>query len=114
MQAALTVAPVATVPPTNIETLSSTDPDPGLGFAQRLLGGAMFATRPVGGLLTTAAQGKDTSAKDLNTRIADWDLRLAARESSYKRQFANLEVMIGKMNQQSEWLAGQLNSLPSY
>ena len=112
VKAALTVLPPATDPATAIENQSSGDPS--LGFAQRLLGSAMLATRPTGGLLTTAAQGKDSSVTDLTTRIEAWDRRLAVRESAYQRQFANLEVMIGKMKQQSDWLAGQLSSLPSY
>ena len=112
VRAALTGLPPATDPVTKIDEYGSTDPT--VGFAQRLLGTATLATRAGVGLLTVAAQGKDTTVKDFESRIEDWDRRLAVRESAYQRQFANLEVMIGKMNRQSEWLAGQLASLPSY
>jgi flagellar hook-associated protein 2 len=111
VQAALSGLPPATDPVTKIDEYSSTDP--GVGFAQRLLGTATLATRSSVGLLTVAAQGRDNSIKDLEIRIEDWDRRLAVRESAYQRQFANLEVMIGKMNQQSAWLASQLSSLPT-
>jgi flagellar hook-associated protein 2 len=112
VQAVLTGLPPATDPVTKIDEYASSDPT--VGFAQRLLGTATLATRAGVGLLTVAAQGRDTSVKDLTTRIEDWDRRLAVREAAYQRQFANLEVMIGKMNQQSSWLSSQLSSLPSY
>jgi len=41
-------------------------------------------------------------------QIADWDDRLASREALLKTQYANLETALGKLKDQSTWLAGQL------
>ncbi|MFC6410937.1 hypothetical protein [Planobispora longispora] len=34
-------------------------------------------------------------------------------EAALRKQFSNLEVSLGKLNQQSTWLAGQISSLPA-
>ncbi|MBG0818569.1 flagellar filament capping protein FliD [Planomonospora sp. ID82291] len=62
--------------------------------------------------LTSAIKGGESLLKDLNQRIGAWDLRLEKREEALRKQFTGLEVALGKMNQQSSWLAGQINSLP--
>ena len=47
----------------------------------------------------------------LRTNIADWDVRLAARQSALQKQYSALEVALGKLKNQSTWLAGQVNQL---
>ncbi|GIH97972.1 flagellar hook-associated protein 2 [Planobispora siamensis] len=63
--------------------------------------------------ITKAIKGSESMVTDLNKRIDAWDLRLENREAALRKQFANLEVSLGKLNQQSTWLAGQISSLPT-
>ncbi len=44
--------------------------------------------------------------------IADWDVRLAARQTTLQRQYTALESALGKLQSQGNWLAGQIASLP--
>jgi flagellar hook-associated protein 2 len=82
------------------------------GFAQRLETRAKAASDSVDGTLTTAIADRQTTVKGYNDQIAAWDVRLNARRTALQRQFANLEVALGRMREQSNWLAGQLASLP--
>lgn len=61
--------------------------------------------------LTDAIQSRDTAVRGLNDQIARWDVRLKLRQDALQRQFANLEIALGKMKDQSSWLAGQIASL---
>ncbi|SET96496.1 flagellar filament capping protein FliD [Geodermatophilus poikilotrophus] len=81
------------------------------GFAQRLATLAKDATKSTNGTLTLLAQGRDDLVKDLKSRIADWDLRLAARRETLTRQFTAMETALSSLKNQSTWLAGQLGSL---
>jgi flagellar hook-associated protein 2 len=74
---------------------------------------AKAATNITNGSLTVAIQGRDSRVKDLNDQIASWDTRLQMKKTALQRQFANLEVALGKLKDQSTWLSGQLASLPS-
>jgi flagellar hook-associated protein 2 len=47
----------------------------------------------------------------LTSSIAAYDVRLAKRQETLKAQYAALEVALGKLKDQSNWLAGQLASL---
>ncbi len=86
------------------------DPD---GLAGKLDAVAVGATDFSTGSLTTAVQSHNTQVSSLNTQISDWDTRLAAKQTALQRQFANLETALGKMKDQSNWLASQLSSLPT-
>jgi flagellar hook-associated protein 2 len=83
------------------------------GAAQRLNMVASGAVAFGSGSITTAISGKQSQIKDLGTQISNWDDRLAAREALLKTQYANLETALGKLKDQSSWLAGQLASLPT-
>jgi flagellar hook-associated protein 2 len=63
------------------------------------------------GLLQTLIERRTSVIQDLNNRVDAWDVRLASRKSTLERQFSSLEVALGKMQQQSSWLAGQLAGL---
>ncbi|SDN43501.1 flagellar filament capping protein FliD [Geodermatophilus sp. DSM 45219] len=65
------------------------------------------------GTLTLLAKGRDALAEDFKDRIADWDLRLATRKETLTRQFTAMETALSSLRNQSTWLAGQLNALPS-
>jgi flagellar hook-associated protein 2 len=45
--------------------------------------------------------------------IDDWDVKLQSKQDALTRQYAALEVALGKMKDQSSWLAGQIANLPS-
>lgn len=82
------------------------------GFADRLAAVAKGASDSATGTLTTAISGRKTSVDQLNKDIADWDIRLALRQTTLSNQFTALETAMNQMNSQSSWLAGQISSLP--
>jgi flagellar hook-associated protein 2 len=56
-------------------------------------------------------QRRTATISDLNDQVSAWDVRLDLRQQALQRQFTNLEVAMGKMQEQSKWLAGQLATL---
>jgi flagellar hook-associated protein 2 len=84
------------------------------GIGARLQRLAQQASDSVSGTLTVLANGQDTRAKDLTKQIADWDLRLASRQTSLTKQFNAMESALGALQNQASWLSSQLNSLPSW
>ncbi len=78
------------------------------GLGLRLQELVKRATNSTTGTLTLLAQGRDTLADDFKSRIADWDLRLAARKEALTRQFSAMETALSSLKNQSSWLAGQL------
>ena len=83
------------------------------GLAARLRDVAKYASDETTGTLVALAKGQDTLAKDIQDRIEAWDQRLAARKLGLTRQFAAMETALSSLKNQSTWLAGQLNALPS-
>lgn len=81
------------------------------GLGLRLQELAKRLTNATTGTLTLLAQGRDALVKDFESRIADWDLRLATRKETLTRQFTAMETALSSLQNQSSWLAGQLNSL---
>ncbi|MGY1732355.1 flagellar filament capping protein FliD [Geodermatophilus sp. SYSU D01045] len=81
------------------------------GVATRMQELAKRTTDATTGTLTLLARGRDDLAKDIQVRIADWDLRLAARKETLTRQFTAMETALSSLKSQSSWLAGQLSSL---
>jgi flagellar hook-associated protein 2 len=63
------------------------------------------------GTIASAIEGRQSTIKDLTSRIADWDVRLSDRQAALQRQYSALEVALGKLKSQSTWLAGQINSM---
>ncbi len=78
------------------------------GLGPRLQELVKRTTNSTTGTLTLLAQGRDALVKDLESRIADWDLRLAARREALTRQFSAMETALSSLKNQSTWLAGQL------
>ncbi len=66
------------------------------------------------GQISVAIQGRNQLIDRLEDDIANWDVRLETRRTILERQYGALEVALGKLQSQSSWLAGQINSLPSY
>ncbi|MCU1375964.1 MAG: flagellar hook-associated 2 domain protein, partial [Actinomycetia bacterium] len=83
------------------------------GLAQRFDSVAGDAVRTGTGRLSLLIAGKQDQMAKLTLAITDWDTRLQTKEDSYKRQYAGLEVALGKLKSQSTWLSGQLSSLPT-
>lgn len=84
------------------------------GIAGRLLSSSKAASDSTTGSLIKLAEGQDSMAEDIQARIDAWDLRLATRKEMLTRQFSAMETALSSLRNQSTWLAGQINSLPSY
>ncbi|WP_030176424.1 flagellar filament capping protein FliD [Spirillospora albida] len=89
--------------------VEKTKATPLMGLAEKLLVMGNFANQSI----TTAIQNGDSRIKDLNKQIDGWDVRLELRRAALQKQFAGLEVALGKLQQQSSWLSGQLANLPT-
>jgi flagellar hook-associated protein 2 len=83
------------------------------GIAGRILAVAKSASDTTTGSLVKLADGQDSLAKDIQERIDAWDLRLALRKDTLTRQFTAMETALSTLKNQSTWLAGQINGLPS-
>jgi flagellar hook-associated protein 2 len=96
-------------------TDSNGDPVPAvIGFAERLRDVSKAASDTTTGSLVKLATNQESMGKDITARIEAWDLRLAKRKEMLTRQFGAMETALSSLRNQSTWLAGQINSLPSY
>lgn len=84
------------------------------GFAARLAAIAERASDSTVGTVTSAITGRTSTIDSLEDAIAGWDVRLELRRETLTRQYAALEVALGQLQNQSQWLAGQISGLPSY
>ena len=84
------------------------------GLAAKLAAIAERASDSTTGTVTAAVKGRTTKIDSLEDAIAGWDVRLSQRRDSLERQYAALEVALGKLQNQSSWLASQIAGLPSY
>ncbi|GAB79460.1 flagellar hook-associated protein 2 [Austwickia chelonae] len=71
------------------------------------------ASNATDGLLTVRINGEQALVKDYTKRISDFNDRMSLKQETLKRQFSALETMLSKMQQQGNWLSGQLQSLSS-
>lgn len=83
------------------------------GIAERVSLMAEAATRLNTGRIATAVEGRRNEISTIDDRIEDWDLRLEVREVALRRQFAGLETTLSRLQQQGQWLNGQLAGLLS-
>ena len=84
----------------------------GIGFAVSVETVSKRFSDSLDGTLTNAIKGRTTMVDRMQDDIAGWDVRLAQRKSTLERQYGALEVALGKLQNQSTWLAGQISSLP--
>jgi flagellar hook-associated protein 2 len=63
------------------------------------------------GVIGTKQKMLDLTIKDIDNQIARWEDRLARREEQLRRQFTAMESMLGNLQSQANWLAGQIASL---
>lgn len=82
------------------------------GFASKLEALAQRASDSTNGTVTAAVNGRNDRIDRLEDDITNWDVRLATRRRSLERQYGALEVALGKMQNQSSWLASQIAGLP--
>lgn len=92
----------------------TTDDVAASGIAGLVLGISKAASDSTTGSIVALANGQDSLVKDIQDRIEAWDLRLAKRKEALTRQFSAMETALSSLKNQSTWLAGQINSLPSY
>jgi flagellar hook-associated protein 2 len=85
-----------------------------VGVAQQLMTLMKGATDTTTGSLVTLASSEDSQAKDLQSQIDDWDLRLAQIKDTYTAQFTAMTTALQTLQNQGSWLTGQINSLPSW
>jgi flagellar hook-associated protein 2 len=100
--------------------------DDAKGLARKLQTISQIATRGVRlptdpadapaleGTIPGMIKRKNDLIANLNDQVDRWDARLETRRAALTRQFSALEVALGKMQQQSSWLSGQIAGLPSY
>jgi flagellar hook-associated protein 2 len=89
------------------------------GLSARLAAVSDAASRPkdaVGGtgILTAAIGNRERSIAQITSDITRWDQRLELREQRLVAQFTAMEKALGSAQQQGQWLAGQIASLPRY
>ncbi|MBL7254645.1 flagellar filament capping protein FliD [Paractinoplanes lichenicola] len=61
--------------------------------------------------VTSVITGRKNEIDGLNSQISNWDIRLAAKKTALQKQYSDLETSLGKLKNQSTWLAGQLSGL---
>ena len=81
------------------------------GIAERISVMAEEATRENTGRIALAIEGRETEIETIQSRIDNWDLRLEQREAALRRQFSSLETLLGQLQNQGQWLSGQLANL---
>lgn len=88
-------------------------PDAVVGFAAGLQRLAETLSDSYTGTVTLAIKGRNDRIDRMEDSIAEWGVRLDLRRSGLERQYAALEVALSSMQNQSQWLAGQIAGLPS-
>ena len=83
------------------------------GAAQRLASVLDRVLDTADGYLTTREAGANRRVEDLERSISAYEIRLEAREKRLRLQFSQLEVALSNLQNQGNWLAGQLAGLPS-
>lgn len=66
------------------------------------------ASNTTDGAITERITGQQSTIKDLQERISDWDDRLAVRRQRLISTYAAMETALSGLNSQSAWLASQL------
>ncbi|KGM10241.1 flagellar filament capping protein FliD [Cellulomonas bogoriensis] len=83
-------------------------------MAQRVADVASGFSDKYDGTLTRRIESQQGQIRSMTDQIEGWDRRLELRRANLQRTYAALEVTLSNLSSQSNWLAGQLGSLPSY
>ena len=84
------------------------------GLAARLSVLAEVASDSVSGSIVAMANGEDSTAKDIQSQIDAWTLRLQQRRATMTAQFNAMETALSSIQSQGNWLTSQINSLPKW
>jgi len=84
-----------------------------LGILDRIVQVAEDATATGSGRLWSEAEATKSRIERWGDQIDAYETRFELREATLRRQYAALEVALGALNEQSNYLAGQLASLPT-
>ena len=82
-----------------------------LGILDRMIAAADVAAGYGTGLLSTAEESEKARIDAFTDQIDAFEARFERKEISLRKLYSGLEVAIGSLNNQSNWLAGQLGSL---
>lgn len=82
---------------------------PGVMGASTSLLSRVFQT--VTGTLAVAESSRQTRISTMNKQIDALENRMTQRESALRRQYANLDSMLGGLKSQQSWLTNQINSM---
>jgi flagellar hook-associated protein 2 len=76
--------------------------------AQRIATAVADALRAEGGVITGASESRQRSINAIDRALEAYDRRLAQREAALRREYAQLETVLGRLKDQSNWLTSQL------
>jgi flagellar hook-associated protein 2 len=82
-------------------------------MSQQLSDVATQSSDPHIGYVTTRITGEQDSIRGYTKQIAAFEERMTLRQQTLQTQYAALETMLGKLKSQSDWLTGQLATLPN-
>jgi flagellar hook-associated protein 2 len=96
----------------NVKSLftNPTDSYSSQGLVQRL-NGIFGQYNGVNGVLTSALAGQASLIASLNQQKADWDVRLATKQTALQQKFTNMETALSQLQSQGSWLSGQISKL---
>lgn len=86
--------------------------DAGDGVMDRVVTAAEYAASSTSGYLKTAEDGARSRVDDYTRQIEGLEQRYIAKEQYYRRMFSSLETALSGLQNQSNWLAGQLGGSP--
>lgn len=81
------------------------------GFAARVVEVATRITHADTGTLTSAVAAAAKRVTDFNEQITRFEDRLLVKEATLRRQWANVQTLLGALQNQQQWIAGQLAGL---
>ncbi len=82
-----------------------------MGVAPEVANRLALITDPTDGTVTQETDHIDTVIENLNDQIEDQERRLEMIRERYIRDFTNMELQLGRLQQQSQYLASQLTSI---
>jgi flagellar hook-associated protein 2 len=88
--------------------LGSVDYQPGIAARLVTLATNLTASN---GALTTAGNGYDARIKAYNDQMDQFELRMTAKETQYRRQWTAVQANLSSLQNKQSWLASQINSL---
>jgi flagellar hook-associated protein 2 len=83
------------------------------GVAQRVSSQVSNATNRTNGYLVSAENGLQKSIDSLNSTVSAMDLRVQALQDRLTKQFSTLQATLSRLKDMSNFLASQIDSLPT-